>query len=71
MKAMIKKSETKSKREPFFMFLGLKLRNGRQIQNEGLFFQDHQIFATEIKFVDPSGSLSYLGLKSGPRYEKV
>ena len=41
---MIKKSETNSKRKPFFMFLGRKLRNRRQIQSEDLFF------ATGIKF---------------------
>ena len=45
---MIKKSETISKRKPFFMFLGRKLRNRRQIQSEDLFFRDHQTIATEI-----------------------
>ena len=55
----------------FFMFLGPKLRNGRQFQNEGLFFEITRFLRRKLNFVDPSGSLSYLGLKRGPRYEKV
>ena len=34
---MIKKLETDSKQGPFFMALGRKLRNGRQIQIEDFF----------------------------------
>ena len=47
---IIKKSETNSKRGPFFMFLGQELRNRRQIPIEDLFFRDHQTFAMEINY---------------------
>ena len=52
---MIEKSETNSKRGPFFMFLGRKLRNRRQISSEDLsfIFLVHQIVAAEIKFCSP------------------
>ena len=50
---MIEKSETNSKRGPFFMFSGQKLRNRRQIPIEDLFFRDYQIFAMELIILGP------------------
>ena len=65
---MIENSETNLSENP--MFLGRKLRNRRSIPSED-FFRDHQIFATEIKFCSPKWFVKrYLGLESGPRYEK-
>ena len=53
---MIEKSKTNFKRRLFLeitILLGRKLRNRGQIPSEDLFFRDHQIFVTEVKFCSP------------------
>ena len=47
------------------MFLGQKLRNRRQIPSED-FFLITKFLRRELNSVHQSGSLSYLGLESGP-----
>ena len=68
---MIEKSETNSKRGPFFMFLGRKLRNRRQIPSEGFFLEIARFLRRKLNFVGRSGSLNYLGLKVSHRRKKV
>ena len=39
----------------FFMFLALKLRNGRQIQNEGLFFEITKFLRRKLNLLTQVG----------------
>ena len=56
------------------MFLGRKIGNSRQIPNEGFLFnfflEITKFLRQKLNSVHRSGSLSYFGLESGPRYEK-
>ena len=67
---MIKKLETNSKLGPFLCFWD----KNREIANKFIvktFFLDiTERLRRKLIFVDRSGLLSYLGLKSGPRYAK-
>ena len=48
---MIKKLETNSKRGPFSMFLGRKLKNCRQILSEDFFLEITRFSPRELNFV--------------------
>ena len=62
---MVEKSETSSSEDLLYVF-GMKIEKLLKNSNEEI----TRFLRRELNFVDQSGSLSYLGLKSGPRYEK-
>ena len=69
---MIEKSETNFKQGSLFPFLGRKSRNANKFKARTFFFLEIiRLLQWKLVFVNLSGSLSYLGLKSEHGIKKI